>query len=64
MIVRNGQKLGSVYHGSDPRYTGRGPAKKEPAKREAPAETVKAETPAKKAAPPAPKAEKAPEKEA
>lgn len=63
MIVRNGQKLGSVYHGSDPRYTGRGPAKKEPAKREAPAETAKAEAPAKKAAP-APKAEKAPEKEA
>lgn len=63
MIVRNGQKLGSVYLGSDPRYTGRGPAKKEPAKREAPAETAKAEAPAKKAAP-APKAEKAPEKEA
>ena len=62
MIVRNGQKLGSVYHGSDPRYTGRGSAKKEPAKSEAPVETAKP-APAKKAAA-APKADKAPEKEA
>lgn len=62
MIVRNGQKLGSVYLGSDPRYTGRAPAKKEPAKSEAPVETAKP-APAKKAAA-APKADKAPEKEA
>lgn len=53
MFIVNGEKLGSVYHGDDPRYTGQGAAEAE-----APVEKAKL-APAKKVDP----APKAPAKE-